>query len=303
MAPVSSAARAARHRSPHLPPCDRVVIRVEVSQGASWVAVETAGDAGSPVLLLMGMGARRAAWRLQVEGLSPTHRVAWFDNRGMGDSGPITDRLSTRTMAEDSVAVLDSLGWERAHVVGISMGGMVAQELALGWPGRVLSTTLIATHAGGGLGPTLPTPRGGFLWLQRTVAASVGAQSWKRRALTSLLHPPEYVRGQRAELEERIGEVFGSTPAEGATLRAQFKAVVGHDTRDRLAQLGRLPVLVVRPGRDVLVVPKHSDRMHAAIPGSELMELPEAGHGVLGQCSDALNPRLRAFLGAVDLAS
>jgi len=279
------------------------VRRVEVEGGASWLGVETAGDAGTPVLLVMGMGARRAAWRLQVEALRAHHRVAWYDNRGMGDSGPITTKLSTRTMAEDAVAVLDHLGWDQAHLVGISMGGMVVQEAALGWRDRVRSLTLIATHAGGGLGPTLPTAKGCFLWLNRAVGASLGAKKWTRWALTSLLHPPEYVRGQRAELEARIGDVFGSTPAEGGTLRAQFRAVVGHDARDRLAGLADLPVLVVRAGRDVLIKPGHSDRLHATIEGSRLLELADAGHGVLGQCFEELNPRLLDFLGHADGAA
>ncbi len=87
------------------------VIRLE-REASSWIGYEAVGPQDrTPVLLVMGLGALRGAWQMQVEALSRHHRVAWADNRGMGDSGPVTDSLSIASMASDSVAVADDQGW------------------------------------------------------------------------------------------------------------------------------------------------------------------------------------------------
>ncbi len=277
------------------------VRKVERDAGESWVGYETAGPAdGSPVLLVMGLGALRGAWALQVEALSDAgHAVAWSDNRGMGDSGPVNGSLSTGSMAEDQLAVADDLGWEDFHVVGISMGGMTAQMVALGARTRVRSLTLIATHAGGGLTATLPTSRGLYWWANRFAANLAGNQARLERCLVELLYPPDYAASRRDELSGRLGSVFSGTGTSGM-LRKQLGAVIAHDTRRRLPELADVPTLVVRPGKDVLIPPRHSDRLARGIPGAELFELPDSGHGVLAQCADRLNPRLLAHFAAAE---
>jgi pimeloyl-ACP methyl ester carboxylesterase len=267
------------------------VTRVD-RDGGSWVGYESTGPAsGTPVLLVMGLGALRGAWRLQIDALSQTHRVAWADNCGMGDSGPATGRITVLSMARDQIAVVDDLGWDRFHVVGISMGGMIAQELALAVPDRVLSLTLIVSHAGGGLIPTLPTARGLFLWAGRFVANLTGNQDKMERCLVQLLYPPAYVQNRQQELQAGLASVFGGTGTSDM-LRKQLAAVRAHDTRARLKDLGRAPTLIVKAGSDVLVRPKHSDRLAADIPGAQLFDLADSGHGVLSQCADRINGRL-----------
>ncbi len=268
--------------------------------GGSWVGYEAAGlDRGTPVLLVMGLGAMRTAWQLQVEALSARHRVAWADNRGMGDSGPVTGKLSIGSMAADTIAVADDLGWDRFHVVGISMGGMTSQEIALAVPDRLISLTLIATHAGGGLAATLPTAKGLFWWANRFSANLMGDKERMERSLVHLLYPPAYVGEHKAELQQRLGSVFGSTGSSDM-LRKQLGAVIGHDTRKRLDRIGAVPTLIVRAGSDILVSPRHSDRLARGIPGAELFELPDSGHGVLAQCADRLNPKLLAHFEAAE---
>ncbi|MCA9537524.1 MAG: alpha/beta fold hydrolase, partial [Myxococcales bacterium] len=123
------------------------------------LAYEVAGAAGSPVLLIMGFSVPGRAWSGQVPALAERHRVAWFDNRGVGNTQARPGWYSMRLLADDARRLLDHLDWPTAHIVGVSMGGMIAQELAVTVPDRVRSLTLIATHAGGVRART-PTWRG-----------------------------------------------------------------------------------------------------------------------------------------------
>src|SRR4051794_11487535 len=94
---------------------------------------EVAGDADPKVLFIQGCGVGGDGWRPQLEALSATHRVLSFDNRGYGRSGTSND-ITVRAMTDDATALLDALGWEAAHVVGHSLGGVIAQQLALDAP-------------------------------------------------------------------------------------------------------------------------------------------------------------------------
>ena len=102
---------------------------------------------GDPLLLVMGFGGDHLAWGLQMPAFAARHRVIAFDNRGVGQTGAPDAPYTTLEMADDAVGLLDALGIERAHVLGVSMGGMIAQELALNHPGRVRTLQLHCTYA------------------------------------------------------------------------------------------------------------------------------------------------------------
>src|SRR5579859_2983700 len=102
------------------------------------------GDGGDPLLLVMGLGGNIDFWQFQTPVFSRAHRVAVYDNRGVGRSDKPAGPYSVRTLAEDAVAILDACRFDRAHVVGISMGGMIAQELAIRHPDRVGALVLAA---------------------------------------------------------------------------------------------------------------------------------------------------------------
>jgi pimeloyl-ACP methyl ester carboxylesterase len=255
---------------------------------ACWLA----GTEGPPVLLVMGYGMRGDVWRPQIDALERDHRVCWYDHRGVGRSEDGRGPTTMRVLAEDALRVMDRARFERAHVVGVSMGGMVSQELALRAPERVASLALIATHAGG---PTafLPTPRG--------VACFVRAQTRdpaaRVRALTSLLYPDEFIaRCARGTLESRMRASVGAR-AKRRTLLHQLAAIALHDTRDRLGRISA-PTLVVRPGLDVLVRPSGSDEIARRIAGARTLRIEDAGHGCIFQSAGPIAEALRAHFRA-----
>jgi len=204
----------------------------------------TAGESGTPVLLIMGFTMRGTAWRWQIGALSERHRVAWFDHAGLGRSAPVaTRRLTMGHLAADALTVMDDLGWERAHVVGISMGGMIAQHVALSSGPRVRSLTLAATHCGG-FPNVLPPLEGmrAFVAIQRA-----GSRDERLDALAKLLFGPNF-RTEEAERCRKILLADFTRPPELKTTLAQLHAILRHRTADRLKELRSLPVMIVRPG-------------------------------------------------------
>lgn len=243
---------------------------------------------GPPVLLIMGFATPGSAWMGQVDGLSADHEVIWFNNRGVSGSGSPAGTWTMAEFAADALALLDHLGHQTAHVVGQSMGGMIAQHVALAAPQRVRTLSLLATHAGGP-GAARP-PLAAWPWLVLN-----GAPSRRLRvaAMARLLFPAA-VRAQPgfAAVAADLDRDYGPGQPK-ATVARQLRAMRAHDTRARLAELGGRPVLVLQPGHDILIAPHHSEALHAAIAGSELLRLPEAGHGAIRQCAGQVNAALR----------
>ena len=257
--------------------------------GSSHLAFDVAGESGDPVLLIMGFCVPGRAWRLQVPTLARHHRVAWFDNRGVGGSGSPEGPWSMSDLANDARALLDHLGWDRAHLVGVSMGGMIAQHLALAAPDRLSSLSLIATHAGG-LRALLPTAHGA----RRFLATSIGSPDRRLEELQRLLFPPDFLATcDRQWLRQVMINDFGE-PVPRASRRRQFQAIRGHRTDRRLGELAHIPTLLVRPGLDQLVRPRQTDRLARLMPHARVVRFDEAGHGVIRQCADALSQALLA---------
>jgi 3-oxoadipate enol-lactonase len=248
------------------------------------------GEHGPRVLLIMGLGMGGGMWDPQVEDLACDHQVLTFDHRGIGASERSAQRFSIRDLAEDARRVADELSWDAFHVVGVSMGGMVAQELTLAYPQRVRSLTLIATHSGGNLG-VVPTLRGGWSML-RAAAGSLGART---QALSDALYPSSYQRGAHAgALRERIQRQI-LQPRSARTPLLQLLAVARFDVRDRVHSI-TCPTLVVQPAQDLLVRPAHSERLATRIPGATLRTYPDAGHGVTFQEAERVSNDIRAHI-------
>src|SRR5690606_25776297 len=145
-------------------------------------------------LLIMGFGVPGRFWKPQIKALAASHRVAWFDNPGAGNTRPRKGLLSIRAIGDQAAGLLDALGWSDAHVVGVSMGGMIAQALALGHRRRIRSLSLMATHAGG-VRNLVPSTRGVSLFLR----GFLGPRAGRLRALQELAFPPSYLAGGNIE--------------------------------------------------------------------------------------------------------
>jgi pimeloyl-ACP methyl ester carboxylesterase len=238
----------------------------------AWLHWRSAGPAdGEPVLMIMGLaGSGRMWWRLEPH-LADRWWLLLIDNRGTGDSDRVSGPLTMAGMAADAVAVLDAAGVESAHVVGASMGGMIAQRLALDHRHRVRSLVLACTTAGGRSG----TPP----W--RLLAASALRPLIGPGRMFGIVAPALYAARTRRERPERVREDLGVRIADAtppATVYAQLAATALHDSRARLHELAGLPVTVIHGSEDALVPVARAHELSAAIPGARLIELPETGH-------------------------
>ncbi|MGB5266550.1 MAG: alpha/beta hydrolase [Polyangiales bacterium] len=251
------------------------------------LAYRTFGEQGPPVLFIMGFGMGGAVWGPQVDELQADHRCCHYDHLGVGDSdrGPFLRTIPA--MAEDAVRIMDDLHWDRSHVVGVSMGGMIAQEIALRSADRCQSLTLIATHDGAPIA-SLPTLKGMGLFLK----GLFGGRRVRMKSLPRLLYPPEFLEsigpeGMLTHLSLRLDR-----PPALRTVLGQLHAVSRHSTGRRLSQI-EAPTLLIRPGKDILIRPTQTDRLAARIPNACVLRFDDAGHGVTFQKAAELNAALR----------
>lgn len=224
--------------------------------------------AGSPVLLIHGLGYARWGWEPLIPLLAERHRVISFDNRGIGASSVPPGPYTAAEMAGDALAVLDAAGVERAHVVGTSLGGMVAQELALAAPERVDRLVLIATT---------PGATGGFPMPEATVrlladATSLPAEVALRRFVENALGPePD------PELVERILAHRLASPQDPAGWAAQAHAGTTYDGAGRAAEITS-PTLIISGTADRVVDHRNSSALAELIPNATVHLVPGGGH-------------------------
>jgi 3-oxoadipate enol-lactonase len=245
-----------------------------------------------PLVLVMGLGGDSTAWPFQVAAFAEQHRVLVFDNRGTGQSDAPDVPYTTRGMAEDLLGLLDALGVERAHLLGLSLGGAIAQEAVLAAPGRVASLQLHATWAG-------PHPYfQALVGAVRMARLQFGRQGFYR-ALSVWLFTPECFASQ-PELVELVVQRATHHPhpvALHAYLR-QTEAALGHDARDRLHRI-RCPTLVAVGGQDIVTPPALGEELAGRIPGARFSCLPGVGHGALWEAPGMFNRVCLDFLGAI----
>lgn len=248
---------------------------------------EVHGD-GDPLLLIRGLGSTCDGFKAQVEGLSPYFRVISFDNRCVGRSDQPQEPFTIADMADDTAALLDALGVPSAHVFGVSLGGMVAQELALRHPSRVRKLVLGCTHAGPRTAARSPD------WAVRLFNESRDLpRPAALRHSVSLLFARKTI-DERPELVEATLAVMANNNQPKSSYLLQLGAVMQHDTIDRLAQIAH-PTLVLTGTEDTLVDPENSRRIAQLISGSRLVEFRETGHVFFTEKADEVNRTLIDF--------
>ena len=227
----------------------------------------TEQGSGDPILLIMGLSFTHEMWFRVLPALAARHRVILFDNRGMGRSDVPRGPYLMRHMAQDAAAVLEAAGLQSAQVIGASMGGMIAQELALRYPDRVRSLLLGCTSHGGLLArwPDIVVPKG-VKWKE-------SRRHERELAIAPLLY-------SRSTPLERIREDVDLRCQCSWTYRGffnQFAGILMWSSYLRLPRL-RVPTLVVHGDSDRLVPPSNGKIVAARIPGARFCLVPDAGH-------------------------
>jgi len=263
-------------------------MRRHVENGGVRLAWGEAGD-GAPVLLIHGLGYDRRGWGPAQRLLADRFRVLTFDNRGVGESDCPPGPYSTELMAADALAVLDDAGVGRAHLVGTSLGGMVAQELALRSPERIETLVLASTTPGGDDGFPMP---------QRSVELfSAFADDPSKRNLRRIVENSLSARTV-ATRPELVDEIFryrlDNRPALDGWL-AQASAGRTFSSLPALPDLS-VPTLIIHGTDDNVVDHRNAGLLAREIPGARLVLLRDAGHLCFWEEPGEFADTVRAFL-------
>jgi 3-oxoadipate enol-lactonase len=228
--------------------------------------------AGEPLLLIQGMTGHSLHWGEPLLcALERDFEVVAYDHRGVGRSAPYESPFTIVDLAADAAALLEALDVDRAHVLGISMGGMVAQELAIAAPERVRTLTLGATYCGGP-GSQFTEDR-----VVNDLAMAILSGDADRRIRTGWAFnvSPQFASGEGNF--ERFLEVALAYPVPLPMVIAQMQAIMGHDTSARLGEIAA-PTLVVHGTADQMLVAANGELVASLIPGSRLELLDGVGH-------------------------
>jgi len=244
---------------------------------------------GFPLVLIRGLGSNMEHWYEQIPAFSRQYQVVAFNNRGIGTSTAPPLPWSIREMAEDVAALIQAVAGGRAHVLGISMGGMIAQELALGWPERVASLVLTATHCGGAH-KVPPSAETMDLFAKLVNGTTFAEQMEGRKALFSL-----ETLDNRPDVLERYAQVAAAYACPPEVMQGQWEAIQEFDSFERLPMISA-PTLVLAGADDRLVPQGNAELLAGRIPGAKLALIPQAGHQLVIEQPRATNAAVLDFL-------
>jgi 3-oxoadipate enol-lactonase len=237
---------------------------------------ERRGDVGPWVVLIQGLGLSSRFWFDQPERLlaaTPPYRVLLLDNRGVGRSDRASRPFRVADMADDVAAAMRAASIPRAYVVGISLGGMIAQEVALRHPKLVDGLVLLATTPGLPHG-RLPTPRA----VATLLSLPLRSRSSPAKAVAQILLSPKHLPDAKTLLS-KWPAAFALEPRDARAFFTQFGAVLRHSTGGRLHRI-QCPTVVVGGGADMLVPAANSEFLARKIPHAMLEVLPDIAHGI-----------------------
>jgi pimeloyl-ACP methyl ester carboxylesterase len=251
---------------------------------------EVYGD-GFPLVMINGLSTNVYWWDpLFIEEISKKYRVVIFDNRGAGRTDKPEIDYSIKMFADDTIGLMDALKISKAHVLGVSMGGMIAQEIAINHPERVEKLVLCVTHPGGTKAIS-PSPE--------VISMLIGERAGRTpeeivENTIYLLYPPKFI-DENPEVVEQTKERISKYMIPPEFFLRQFRAIMEFDAFDRLKKI-KSPTLVVGGGKDILVPPENSRIIAEAIPNAKLVIFDEAGHGLIAQEREKFAEMLLSFL-------
>jgi pimeloyl-ACP methyl ester carboxylesterase len=246
---------------------------------------------GDPLVLIMGLRRNVEWWYLQIPALAEHFQVIAFDNRGAGRSDKPMMEYSIRLFADDTAELMDALELQDACVLGISMGGYIAQELTLNYPAKVRRLILGCTGCGGDRVLRMSPER------MEKFTANAGLKP------AEILHKDmdiyfsdEFFAMNPEKIEEFIQISLRHYQPVDAFMR-QFDACVRHDTVDRLSRIS-IPTLIMTGDDDPLVPPENSQILEELIPGAELSVFPGGRHCFFIEQAEQFNKKVVDFFKA-----
>lgn len=243
---------------------------------------ETTGG-GSPLLLISGLSGGSWSWYEQAPFFERHHLTVTFDNRGAGRSSMPVGPYSMQQFAADALCLLDHLCIDKAFILGISMGGMIAQELMLLAPARIQAAVLGCTHCGGDL--RIPPS-------QEVLDDFMNNEGLSHEQIVDKNLPfffSETCRRQHPGVVNAYRNVQLATPLQPEhAFMSQLQAIQTFGCCDRLHRV-RIPTLIIAGTEDVLVPVANAHILAERIPQAELVEIPGAGHAIHAECRDRLN--------------
>ena len=254
---------------------------------------------GEPLVLIMGWGCNAATWKPQLPGLAERFRVITFDNRGVGRTSAPKDAYSIAEMAEDTRGLLDALDIARTHVFGISMGGMIAQELALIYPERVDALALGCTSPGSKRAAGYRDLFKNISTFNDTVGSDGPSLEWFQDFL-KLLWTDSAITHSDTHLQDFVLSLI-RFPATSHGMHNQSYAIAAHDAYDRLPQIQH-QTLVMTGDKDGLIDCENSLILAGQIPNANLKIFPGLKHAFHLEAAARVNTVLIDFIDSVRMA-
>jgi len=250
---------------------------------------EVHGDGPQTLVMIHGLTLHSGVFREQTPEFARHFRTIVFDNRGAGRTDKPEEPYTMRQLAADTAGLMNVLRIERAAMVGISMGGMIAQEFALNYPERLSCLILVCTYFGG-QGAIQPPPE-----IQAAIAAGAAATPEQRRLQLKAAFSDETIE-RRPDVVEKTNEIRAVHPMPPFALARLMQALAGHDTAERLKSI-EIPTMVMTGREDRLVAPGNARMIAERIPNAVLKELP-GGHVFFIEHPELFNPLVIEFIKA-----
>lgn len=242
---------------------------------------------GHPLVFVSGLGGAGRYWEPQLAAFGARYRVITYDQRGTGGSDRRQRSFSVDGMTADLIGLMDALGIEKAHIVGLSTGGAIGQTMAVEYPQRLARLVVVSTW-------THCDP-----WFRRLFEARRAMYLEAGSALHAMFHPlwlypPDYVNAHDAEIdEERRKAVAGAPPVEVSIGR--IDAIMAFDRRKDLGRI-RASTLIVAADNDYITPSYHAEALARAIPGSKLAIMKGGGHSLSKTRPEEFNRLVLEFL-------
>jgi len=242
---------------------------------------------GFPLIMIMGLGANMDLWDPRmVQELSKKFKLVMFDNRGAGRTDVSDRRYTIKLFADDTAGLMDALGISRAHVIGVSMGGMIAQELVLNYPEKVEKLVLYSTNCGG-TKSVPPSPEG--LEMLTADRSAFSPEEIARMSIP-LLFTEDFIKENPDVVEITIQQILRAPISNEAFMR-QMNAIMEFDTYDRLSQI-KASTLILHGKRDVAIPPENGSILAKAIPNAKLVYFENSAHGLAEEMEKVLRTLL-----------